>query len=153
MSKKAAKDNSRKITEGLPNGSSKNGSTSSPSKKKAASIADLTLASKMSSLLGRDIAEYFVLLLGFSAVFLAVILVFLFLRFESEQEKSLASRDSYSYWKEVAEIQKNSPDAYYQAGLHAAEIGKRQEAGELLNKAILLDPGFVEAKELIKNLK
>lgn len=95
------------------------------------------------------------LLKGYSMVFLSVsLLVFvlyavvMFFNYLSARSKWLKARDNFAYWQEVAEKQKKSPDAYYQASIYAAELRDNTSAVGFLNKAIELDPGFEKAKEL-----
>ncbi len=147
----------RKITEPLPQTSKKSKpkvrveSISSLKEAPANIINSLNQSSKI-SILGREITIYFMWFLGICAVFLFLVVIVLFLSFEQGKGRWLAARDNYLYWNEVAKVQANSPDAYYQAGVYALELGKNQEGYSLLQKAIDLDPEFEKAKQLQKQL-
>jgi tetratricopeptide (TPR) repeat protein len=124
MSKKTAKKDSRKITESLPQSLSK------------------------WQVFGHEFQLFTLVFLALCLAFFTASLIGLVLNYEAEQDRRLAAQDNYSYWQEVAAIQKNSPDAYYQAGIYAAELGKNQEAYGLLQRAIDLDPEFSKARDL-----
>ena len=92
---------------------------------------------------------------NYSFVFLVVSLSILilyavisYIGYSITREEWLKARDNFAYWQEVAEKQKNSPDAYYQAGVYAAELRENSKALAYLNRALELDPGFTKAKEL-----
>lgn len=96
---------------------------------------------------------------GYLLVFLLVTSAVLFLYllasfsdYSNAHEEWLRTRDNSTYWQEVAIKQGNSPDAYYQAGLYAAELHDNQKAIGFLNRAIELDPGFEKAKKLREQL-
>lgn len=63
------------------------------------------------------------------------------------------TQKKYSYWKEVLREHPNFPDAYYQAAWYADLLGDRQNAFIFLDKALLLNPDFKEAKTLHKQLE
>lgn len=57
-----------------------------------------------------------------------------------------------TYWNKVIENHSNFPDAYYQAAVYSYSLGDTKRAGELLDKALFLDPQFKDAMELRKRL-
>lgn len=57
-----------------------------------------------------------------------------------------------TYWNKVIENHANFPDAYYQAAAYSYSLGDTKRAGELLDKALFLDPEFKDAMELKKRL-
>lgn len=92
---------------------------------------------------------------NYSLVFLVVSLSILilyaaisYIDYSTTREEWFKARDNFAYWQEVAEKQKNSPDAYYQTAIYAAELRDKSRAVEYLTKALELDPGFKKAKEL-----
>jgi tetratricopeptide (TPR) repeat protein len=96
---------------------------------------------------------------GYSFVFLSISLFILalyaavsFIDYSNGRAEWLKARDNFAYWQEVAEKQKNSPDAYYQAAIYATELRDNQAAVGYLDKALELDPGFEKASELEKQL-
>ena len=96
---------------------------------------------------------------NYSFVFLVVSLSILilyavisYIDYSTTRAEWLKARDNFAYWQEVAEKQKNSPDAYYQAGVYAAELRDNRRALMYLNKALELDPGFEKAVELQRKI-
>lgn len=139
MPKKSAKKYYRKITEGLPRTAPKD------------IINNLAKVSKL-SILGRHITVYFIVVLVSCAAFLLVVASYLLFTYEGARRDWLATRDNFLYWQEVAILQKNSPDAYYQAGFYAVKLGNKREGYIYLQKAVDLDPGFEAAKTLLQQL-
>ena len=58
--------------------------------------------------------------------------------------------DNFTYWRGIAEKHPNSPDAFYEAGYYAAELGDKSKAQKFLDEALKLDPSFEKAKALEK---
>ncbi|MBI4091958.1 MAG: hypothetical protein HY427_02020 [Candidatus Levybacteria bacterium] len=58
--------------------------------------------------------------------------------------------DSFNYWRGITEKHPNSPDAFYEAGYYAAELGDKSKALVFLDEALRLDPSFEKAKALEK---
>ena len=92
---------------------------------------------------------------NYSFVFLVVSLSILilyaaisYINYSTTREEWLKARDNFAYWQEVSKKQANSPDAYYQTAIYAAELRDSSRALVYLNKALELDPGFQKAKEL-----
>ena len=54
----------------------------------------------------------------------------------------------FSYWDTIAKVHPSYPDAFYQAAWYSYVLGNREKASELLEKALLLDPDYKEARKL-----
>ena len=61
--------------------------------------------------------------------------------------------DNFNYWRGIAEKHPNSPDAFFEAGFYAAELGDKSKAQKFLDEALRLDPSFERAKALEKILE
>ncbi len=83
-----------------------------------------------------------------SASILALFIILLYFNYQETREERGRAIDSLSYWQDVIHRQPNSPDAYYNAALYSLELGKREDAVDLLNHALSLDPSFDKAKKL-----
>jgi len=57
-------------------------------------------------------------------------------------------QDRYDHWMGQVEEYPNSPDVLYNAAVSAVEVKKNETALNLLNKALIYDPLFEEAKDL-----
>ena len=60
--------------------------------------------------------------------------------------------DNFNYWRGIAEKHPNSPDAFFEAGFYAAELGDKSKAQKFLDEALRLDPSFEKAKALAQQL-
>ncbi len=129
------KKNSRKITARLPKKSDK---VIVETKKKVLKTAGELYPSTH---FPRFILSFLVAV----AILLAVLVVVSYVSYQTAAESKQRVVDNYIYWSEVAENHPNSPDAYYNAGKYAYELNKLNEAVELLDHAIELDPGFEKA--------
>lgn len=145
--KKFTKQYSRKITESLPQALTKSENGSSFFTKKS-----LAAKSSVKSMLEHEFTLFTLIFLGICFIFLATVATFLALNYQNVASEHLAAENNYLYWNEVAKKQGNSPDAYYQAGIYAYELGKNKDAYDLLQKALDLDPGFKKAKILLRKL-
>lgn len=56
--------------------------------------------------------------------------------------------DNFNYWRGIAEKHPSSPDAFFEAGFYAAELGDKSKAQKFLDEALRLDPSFEKAKAL-----
>ena len=99
-----------------------------------------------------DFSKIALIFLGTSSVVLLILTFFFFDRYLKDRGEWLAARDELLYWEEVAKKQETSPDAYFEAGLYAAKLRDKTRALSYLKKAIVLDPGFEEAKKLARQL-
>lgn len=124
MKKKTAKNNSRKITVPLPQ----------------------DRLEKVG--LEHHFLRIGLIFLSIMLVAFSLLAVYLYIHYFNVKNKWLAARDNFSYWQEVAKLQDNSPDAYYQAAVYALQINDKQKALEDLNRAVDLDPGFEKAIKL-----
>lgn len=89
---------------------------------------------------------------AFIMVVLALEVIFMYFNYLSISEARQKSQDSLSYWEEVLTRHPNSPDAYYNAGKYALELGDRAGAATFLERAITLDPSFEKAKILAQQI-
>ena len=60
--------------------------------------------------------------------------------------------DNFNYWRGISEKHPNSPDAFYEAGFYAAELGDKSKAQKFIDEALRLDPSFEKAKRLSQQL-
>ena len=60
--------------------------------------------------------------------------------------------DNFNYWRGISEKHPNSPDAFYEAGFYAAELGDKSKAQKFIDEALRLDPSFEKAKSLSRRL-
>lgn len=58
--------------------------------------------------------------------------------------------DQYEYWRETAAQYPQSPDILYNAAVSAYKLGFEGEAKSYITKALIVDPLFIEAKQLQK---
>lgn len=65
--------------------------------------------------------------------------------------KEIRERE-YEYWSSVANQFPNVPDILYNAGVASINVGKKEKALGFLDKALRLDPLFIEAQQLRNNL-
>ncbi len=137
--KTATKTDSRTITEPLPQSFFKKSSMEA----KGRSIGGI---------ISREITHYTIVFLSLCLVFLILTAIWFYSNYSNQKQRWLAARDNLAYWEEVAEIQKNSPEAYYQAAVYSIELGDRGKAQILLQKALSLDSGFDKAKKLQEQL-
>jgi tetratricopeptide (TPR) repeat protein len=142
---------SRKITESLPQTPAVENNSSHklalPSFfTKEASIKTASILTQVK----KELTVFSMSFLSVCLVFLLLIAFWFFNMYSDARAERLAAQDNYSYWNEVAVKQSNSPDAYYQAAVYAVALGKNQQASELLQKALELDPGFKKASQLRK---
>lgn len=95
----------------------------------------------------------FLFLVLLSQVLLLIAVVFL-LRSEYRQkmEQFVLREQERVYWARIAEQYPNAPDVLYNAALSTKNIGNEKEAIFYLEKAIKLDPLFMEARLLRKAL-
>lgn len=91
----------------------------------------------------------------FSIMFMIILFIFLvyyailsYIQLVATQEDHGRAISSLSYWEEIVEKHPNFPDGYYNAALYAAMLGEREKATELLERALVLDPTFNDAKKL-----
>ncbi len=91
---------------------------------------------------------YFLLTLLISFVFLLLLFVRMQNLFFQVRQIKIEAQNKASYWNNVIKEHPDYPDAYYQAAWYSYSLGEKQKAYDLLEKAILLDPGFKKAKEL-----
>jgi len=99
----------------------------------------------------KHVKRYLLLYLSVTFGIILLYIAISFINYETIKGERLAATNSLAYWEEVTRVQANSPDAFYQAGYYAA-ILKEKKAIEYLNRAIELDPGFVEAISLREQL-
>lgn len=93
--------------------------------------------------------------ISFLALSLSILVLYVtisYIKFVGSRDNWLRANDNLIYWRQVAEKQGNSPDAYYQAGLAAATLGENSKAYEYLQKALSLDPDFDKARLLENKL-
>lgn len=68
-----------------------------------------------------------------------------------------AKQDRFNFWIEKVEEYPNSPDVLYNASVSALEVNRDETALKLVNKAVILDPEFIEAinlqQEIISNAR
>ena len=91
-------------------------------------------------------------------VLLAQVMLFLVVAFFLQSEYRLKS-DEYNsrqaeqvYWTRVAEQYPNAPDVLYNAAVSAINVGNSKEALVYIDRALKLDPLFMEARLLRKSL-
>jgi len=94
-----------------------------------------------------------------SLLFLCVLLIFLSILAGIAYIAQVAAKgaraeitDNFNYWRGITEKHPNSPDAFYEAGFYAAELGDKSKAQKFLGEAMRLDPSFEKAKELEQQL-
>ena len=92
-------------------------------------------------------------------LFLSVLLIFLSILAGIAYIVQVAAKgvraeitDNFNYWRRIAEKHPNSPDAFYEAGFYAAELGDKSKAQKFLDEALRLDPSFEKAKRLSQQL-
>lgn len=138
--KKFTKRDPRKITESLPR----------PEKliKKPAKLTSESQVVEVQNRLRDHLLDYFTIYLTLLFIILLVVLGFVFVKYGDSADNKRRVEDNYSYWADVVKAHPNITDAYYNAGLYAAQLGNRQKAIEYLDKALKLDPNFVKAQEL-----
>ena len=98
------------------------------------------------------LTNYSLLFLSVSFILFSILAVLSYLAVVETREARHEVLDSFHYWREVSEEHANSPDAFYEAGFYAAELGYKARAKEFLDEAIRLDPSFEKAKKLSQQL-
>lgn len=97
--------------------------------------------------------------INFSLLFLCVLLIFsvilagiAYIALSEARGARAEIIDNFTYWRGIAEKHPNSPDAFYEAGFYAAELGDKLKAQKFLDEALSLDPSFEKAKTLSQQL-
>ena len=93
--------------------------------------------------------------LRYLVVFLAVLAIFslaqgalFYLKYQEVKDAYGEVVVDYEYWQKVVRDHPNFPDGYYNAAVYAGMLDRKDEAISYIRKAIVLDPEFIEAKEL-----
>lgn len=85
------------------------------------------------------------LLISFVTFSLAVLFLY------RENEKLIISRveaqNKYMYWVKMTEKHSNYAKTFYMAAVYSMTLGNKNEAIKYLNRAINVDPDFIEARE------
>jgi len=67
-------------------------------------------------------------------------------------EEFVKLQQEHTYWVKMVEQYPNAPDVLYNAALTSKNVGNTEEAVRYLDRAIKLDPLFMEARLLRKSL-
>lgn len=86
------------------------------------------------------------LLLCLFAVF-SYVVVNLYQKNENSVNKRVEAKNKLVYWKEMTKKYPNYAKTYYMAAVYSMDFGEKPQAIKYLNKAIEVDPDFVEAKK------
>ncbi|MCL4354314.1 tetratricopeptide repeat protein [Patescibacteria group bacterium] len=73
--------------------------------------------------------------------------------YEETREKRVEKLKELSYWQDILNKHPNYPDAYLKQAENYYVLGDKAKAVELLNKALLIDPNFKAASDLLNQLK
>lgn len=106
------------------------------------------------SLSWKTVTGMSILLFSFS---FTLILIGLMLNTYELYKQEVAEKDSVvknlNYWNGVVQKYPHFPAAYYEAAVYAARLEEREQAKDLLKKALMIDPNFFEAEALAKELE
>lgn len=80
------------------------------------------------------------------------ILVVLNAKFVDAKKSYLLKSEKYAYWQEVASQFPNAPDILYNAALSSVQMGNKKQAVEYVRRALMIDPLFDKAKNLLEEL-
>lgn len=81
------------------------------------------------------------------------ILVILNAKYTEIRREYQVKENTYVYWNSIVSQFPNIPDILYNASLSALSMGKREEAGKFVNKALSIDPLFEEALRLREKIE
>lgn len=99
------------------------------------------------------IGDYFVVFLLVFFFFSLALSGYLYIKLLSIKDLRRQTAENLTYWQQISKNHPNSPDAFYESGFYAAKLGDKKKATEYLEKALILDPEFQKAKDLIATLK
>lgn len=99
------------------------------------------------SLRGRVVRLFVLFGLGF-IVFLGILITQAHQKWTNTQEIRRREEKKLEWYEGILRKYKDFPDAYYNAALHAAKLGKKEKARGYIKKALEYDPGFTKAEEL-----
>ncbi|MGE5041661.1 MAG: hypothetical protein ACM3IJ_02050 [Candidatus Levyibacteriota bacterium] len=84
--------------------------------------------------------------------FLASISLYLFIFYQQIQRTRAEEVKSLASWEKLIHKYPNYPEVYFEGAVYAARLKDNQKAMEYLNKALLLNPNYQEAKKLQEDL-
>jgi tetratricopeptide (TPR) repeat protein len=79
---------------------------------------------------------------------LGVLLFYIWDMYEQVNQEKLVLERDLLYWEEVITAHENYPDAYFNAAVYAYRLKNKEKAYKYIEKSLLLDPLFVDAKVL-----
>lgn len=99
-----------------------------------------------------SLAQFLFLVLLFQVLLLIVMLFLLRNEYKEKRREFAVRQEEQIYWIRVAGQYPNAPDVLYNAALSSKNVGREREAIFYLDKAIKLDPLFMEARLLRKSI-
>jgi len=81
-------------------------------------------------------------------VFLSILLFYIWDQYEQYIQQKHVLTERLLYWEEVIETHANYPDAYFNAAVYAYRLKEKEKAYTYIEKSLVLDPLFLEAKQL-----
>lgn len=92
-----------------------------------------------------EMFSFLILIVIFVA--LSYTVVVLYQRNEDLVQKRVEAKEKLLYWKEMTKKYPNYAKTYYMAAVYSMDFGEKSQAVKYLDKAIEVDPDFVEAKK------
>lgn len=83
-----------------------------------------------------------------TTVLLGLLLFYIWDAYEVSYQQKTVLEASLSYWENIIDTHPNFPDAYFNASLYAFRLENKEKAYIYIEKALILDPLFTEAKKL-----
>lgn len=91
-----------------------------------------------------------------SFVLLTLILAYVFMitfgEYRQLSQQQNENLQKLSYWEKVLSDRPQYPAAYFEAALYAAKLNQPQKAIEYLQRVLVLDPNFKEARDFAEKL-
>ncbi len=76
---------------------------------------------------------------------LSIIVVLLYKKNETMVKKRLEAQEKLIYWEKMTKKYPSFAKSYYMAAIYSMDFNKNQKAIDYLDKAIEIDPDFIEA--------
>jgi tetratricopeptide (TPR) repeat protein len=73
--------------------------------------------------------------------------------YQQNHQTKIKAQNKLRYWESMVAKYPQFPTAYYEVAVYAYQLEQPQKAQEFLKKAIELDPDFLEAEKLVKDIE